>query len=307
MSGATVALGGVVIALIEGAPEQRTTMTLGGVAVAMLLVFYAFVFVNDSDLPPRRYERRLATGPRWRRVLAWVGPGAAPTLRFGYVLVIGTALAAAAVFYVNGHYARAYSDGSQYDVAMLVFLGAGVFTAMFLQSVGARVGLSIPRGLAVRAVQLLVLFVGLLVPYLVAVVVDPGMSHRSGGDPSPALALSLVFPVYVAKAVTDLHGAGTLVVMWVLGHSPYGVAMLALTAIVEMEGRKRAKKRALQRASLDASVARASIPPGSRSTPPPPGPAAGLDPSAASAPPTASASPPDTAAAPGSASASEEE
>ncbi|MDH5491095.1 MAG: hypothetical protein OEY14_04020, partial [Myxococcales bacterium] len=241
--------------------EIGLAFTLGG---APLLLHYALLFINEPPLPPRRKDLE----PRFPLLFKLLGAGAAPTTRFGLLLIALTsillAISAAAGRYLSN---PGFLDHAKWDAALLIAALGQACVGMFLLSLGALLRTLLRNGAATRALVLAFALASIVLPFVLAAILEPrGLFDWGQEIPAPML-LSPILPGIVAVMVAD-HGisrAAPIVSTFVI----YGLGSLALWALVEVRVREIRRSFEAARAAHDASMAASAPAPSEAPSPAP--------------------------------------
>jgi len=287
------------------------------IAGGMALWFYALLFMNEPPLPPRLAEER-ARRSRIYRLFSLLGPGAAPTLRFNFLLILATSfgLAFAASFARHAAF-PGYSNHFRHDAALLVLAIGQAMTAVFMASFGSWLRVVLRNGIAARVLAIAVMFTLSILPFLFALILDPDSLDRLDHD--------IPFVIWLAPSLPEILGAniaggemrpGTAAavliptVIYGLGAALFWVMLEARVVGARKTDRARREQRAerarssrpsiplLQRASRPSDpIEGAAVAPASDATAPVPGEARATEPDAGAAPEPGAPEPSDPEAA----------
>jgi hypothetical protein len=221
--------------LAFGSTEDAASFgVLASIASAGMVAFLGLLFADEPPLPPR------PTGPPSlvARLLSPIGPGAAPTLRFTF-LVVG---ASACVVPVTSSLLRwlvspGYSDHLRFDVSLAALALGHTVIAWFFAALAAWLRLVLRNGLASRVLTLALVAGAVMVPLLVTLILAPNALERLDTEVPPLFMLSPILPTVLALAIgleNDLQVPEAFrVVVPVLG---YGLLAVALWIAVEVRG-----------------------------------------------------------------------
>lgn len=258
------------VAMLSGfavaAPATTREQGNVGVVLAMLSGFVVLALaLTLADEPP--LAPRLQPEPSLlARLLAPIGPGAGPTLRFTLLLVaLASGIVPAVASSVRWALAPATAEHARFDLALLVLAAGHACIGAFCAALTAWLRLVLRNGLAARIVTLAVLGAAFVVPMLGTLIMAPSALDRLDLEIPPWFSFSPVLPALVAGGLTlgDRHRLpeheAWRVLLPVLG---YGLLALALWIAVEVrcvQARRRhaeRRRRLMQRsAELGASPA----------------------------------------------------
>ncbi|AKF07668.1 ABC transporter permease [Sandaracinus amylolyticus] len=259
---------GVLAACIVAGPSTTRDCAEAGIALALvsglLVTFVALLFANEPPLPPRA----TGTPSLLRRVLAPIGPGAGPTLRFTFLAVIASAAVVPVV--VSGvRWLRdpAWGEHAVADAALLALAVGNAAVGMFAAAVSAWLRLVLRNGLAARVLTLALLSAAVLLPFLMTLVIDDDALSRLNREIPAPLMLSPLLPTILAFDIGLEHDMP----LWEATRAlvpAVGYGLLAIAAWIAVEARGVAARKAMQErkqrlvARSEAErAARASTPP----------------------------------------------
>lgn len=241
-SAGLVVIVGMLVSLL-GTGDDAAEAGLAFVATGGFgLLFFATLFMNEPPLPPRLAARRHALSPL--RLFYWLfGPGAAGTLRFAALLLVVSAFAmsgaASAVRHLlhpgYGHHLRA-------DAALMVLAAGNAAIAVFVVSLGAWLRTVLHNGIAARVLALAAFAAACIVPFLLALIVDPdSLDHLEDAIP---LLVQLAPPMPTILAVNlnegDMGLASSAVVLVPVVVYGLGAAFFWVLTEVSVRRAKRA-------------------------------------------------------------------
>lgn len=233
-----VVIVGLLITLFgDGRGAAKAGLLFVGMS-GMALLFYATLFMNEPPLPPRLAARRHALSPL--RLLYWTfGPGAAGTLRFAALLLVVTsfALSGAAVLVRHVMY-PGFAEHGQADVGLFVLAAGNAAVAVFTVSLGTWLRTVLHNGIAARVLAMAAFAALCIVPFLMALIIDPSSLDRME-DAIPLLVqLSPVMPTILAVNVAEgdlgLGAAGLVMVPVVV----YGLGAALFWVLTEVSVRR---------------------------------------------------------------------
>jgi ABC-type transport system involved in multi-copper enzyme maturation permease subunit len=236
-------------------PTDIEELGLSVLVVAGLVEgFFALVFVNEPVLAPSR-SRAGGLGARIAGATATLGPGAAPTLRFSILLIVGTAAAAAAAVLVTRDALIQPADRNPMFEEALFAVALGTATAaLALVAFGALVRVLTRRGIAARLLAIAALAIAILVPLFVLALAEP-MRAVSRHLPVPVLLSPIFPPMLAGHLMTNVMTAwrwadvvpqavmntALALVFWALvEHRAWAAARAARAAEAERDERARA-------------------------------------------------------------------
>ena len=183
------------------APEASVgVMAFTGFALVQL----ATLFTNEPPLPPRLWEMRQESRGRIAKLAGLFGPGAAPTARFGALVILlatfGSALAAG----LGRHVAYpTHDEHAQADAALLVLAAGYAAVGLFVQMFGAWLRIVLRSGVASRVIALSTLAGLGILPFLAAVLIDPGSLQDMDTDMPLLVRLTPISPIITAILIVD--------------------------------------------------------------------------------------------------------
>jgi hypothetical protein len=199
-----------------------------------LLILYALLLTDEPPLPPRSAEQRGGTLSPLRRVWLWLGPGAAPTLRFSYLLIVlfaaGASLVPAAV--------RRLSEPSssvhlRFDAALLVLAVGNASVAIALCGLAAFLRAMLRNGLAARVLALAALMAATIGPLTVQLVHEPRAFDQFDHRLPALVRLTPVAPTILAFQVATVGPQKGRLVELVSSVVPYGLLGVLFWVLVE--------------------------------------------------------------------------
>jgi len=197
------------------------------------LVFYALVFTNEPPLPPRLADGR-ARDSLFARVLSVIGPGAAPTLRFAALLIVGTSFALAFVVAFGRHlYFPTYLDSFRYDAGLLVLAIGNSAVALSAVSFGAWLRVMLRNGIASRVLTIATLLTVAILPFLMALIIDPDSLEHLSSDLPFVVQLSPLAPAILGVAVADGTATSASALLVVVPTALYGLTAVLFWTLVE--------------------------------------------------------------------------
>lgn len=204
--------------------------------------FFALLFMDEPSLPPP--DRG---GKRFRGLRRAVGPGAAPTLRFGLLFLGGATAVGAMVLIACNHLFGKPTPELDADAAVLValfgnfavvaaFLGAGTYVRTLLQN-----------GLAARVATVAIFGVAVIAPALLSTILDRDAWDDLDEHIPLLMALSPLLPTFLGIGIFD-HGV-ELRLLELFFVTPYALVALGSWIAVERRVRKlEARAQAMRRA-----------------------------------------------------------
>ncbi|MCB9599716.1 MAG: ABC transporter permease [Sandaracinus sp.] len=168
------------------------------------MIQLATLFANEPPLPPRLWELRQESRGRLAKLAGLFGPGAAPTARFGALIVLLATFGPALAGGLARHYVfPTHDEHAQADAALLViaagYAAVGLFTLMF----GTWLRIVLRSGVASRVIALSTLAGLAILPFLAAVLIDPS-SLQDMDDHMPLLVrLTPISPIITAVLIVD--------------------------------------------------------------------------------------------------------
>jgi hypothetical protein len=220
------------------------------IAGGTMLTFYALLFMNEPPLPPRLARDRMKNSPL-RFVYRLLGPGAAPTLRFGAALIFLTSFGMAFAAAVPRHwYWPHYGEHVRFDAALFVLALGQAVVATFVLALGTWLRVVLRNGIASRVLSIAVMAMLSIVPILLALIIDPDSIDRLDDAIPFVVQLSPTMPDILAVNVAneDMPAAtGTLVVIpaivYGLGAALFWVLVEARVAAVRRVDAERRRER----------------------------------------------------------------
>lgn len=195
----------------------------GIVLVTMLgsmLLFYSMLFMNEPPLPPRLVELRRPQMNPLRRSLLVLGPGAAPTLRFAFVLLICASLGFSLAAGLGRHLVGSFADGHLADAGLIILAVGHIAILAFVASFGTWLRIVLRSGIAARVLAFAAICAMAIVPFLFALIIDPDSLDRLDDEIPLMVTFSPLLPTILAVNVAD----GEL--------SPFSSAMVMVTVVV---------------------------------------------------------------------------
>ncbi|MCA9612353.1 MAG: ABC transporter permease [Polyangiales bacterium] len=168
------------------------------------MIQLATLFANEPPLPPRLWELRQESRGRLAKLAGLFGPGAAPTARFGALIVLLATFGPALAGGIARHYVfPTHDEHAQADASLLVlaagYAAVGLFTLMF----GTWLRIVLRSGVASRVIALSTLAGLGILPFLAAVLIDPS-SLQDMDDHMPLLVrLTPISPIITAIIIVD--------------------------------------------------------------------------------------------------------
>ncbi|UJR79736.1 ABC transporter permease [Sandaracinus amylolyticus] len=238
---------GVLSACVVAGPTTMRDCAEAGIALSlfsgMLVIFIALLFANEPPLPPRA----IATPSLLRRILAPIGPGAGPTLRFTFLAVIASAAVVPVV--VSGvRWLRDPLWGGEHPVADAALLALAIGNAavgMFAAAVAAWLRLVLRNGLAARVLTLALLSAAVLLPFLMTLVIDDDALSRLNREIPAPLMLSPLLPTILAFDI----GVERDMPLWEATRAlvpALGYGLLAVAAWIAVEARGAAARKTME-------------------------------------------------------------
>lgn len=221
---------------VVGPSDFDEAGTAFGFCAAVLPLFFAALFANEPPLPPRIPPRK-PPGALRRLYLRTFGPGAAPTARFGAMLIVVGHLAIAMVVVVVGH--LAYPGASHHyraDVAIVGFALGNALVCVCVLYVGCVLRVVLRNGIASRVLTLGLLFGACLLPLLVTLVYDARSLDNADHVVPPLLQISPLMPGVLAAGIAD-HGHTGRVVQMLVPIVVYGLLSLIFWIVLEQRVR----------------------------------------------------------------------
>lgn len=169
---------GMLVTLFSGGLASARAGIVFAVIGGFVLVFYALLFANEPPLPPRLADER-SKGTVLRPLFVLLGPGAAPTLRFAWLLVLGTSVALAGAASLGRHFAYpGFAEHAAFDGGLLVIAVGHAAVAAFLAALAEWLRVSLRSGLAARVLTIAAFAALCIVPFLFSLILDPDSLQR---------------------------------------------------------------------------------------------------------------------------------
>ncbi len=224
-----------------GSAEDQGKMGLGVLSgIGALMGFYALIFANEPPLPPRPWEVALRKAPPWRRALGMLGPGAARTLRFSGVLIVGTAALSLFGVLAVRHLTHPWSDHAAYDLASVAVVTGLAVVSLFGAAFGTWMRIVLRSGLASRAITSALVGALAVAPFMVALLFEAHSLGRASQTPPPVVHVSTVFPILLATRLSTMEDVDALAnfLRLLVPVVVYGGLGLGLAVAVEVRVRK---------------------------------------------------------------------
>ena len=274
---------GLIVPMFSGGREA------GGFGLAMnifgglVLVFFALLFMNEPPLPPRLAEQRERRAPM-RALFTLLGPGAAPTVRFGTLLLVATSVGMAMVAIGSRHlFFASYAENWRWDTPLLVLaLGNGAIAA-FLLTFGAFLRTTLRSGIAARVLAIAAFVAMCILPFLFALILDPDSFDRIDDHVPLPVHLSPVQPAIIAAQLADQEIDAVQALQVLIPTVLYGMLAFFFWTLIELRVRAVRREDEARRAARDERVrtSHAPVPILQRASQAPPEPKAAETPSAA--------------------------
>ena len=256
MSVTTVLVGLLAIVVAHGAHDRGELSMVATTMFAMLLLFYALLFVNEPPLPPRPWELARAGWPVWRRGLALFGPGAAGTLRFTTLLLFGTAAAwIVSVVGVRHGLDWRNAEHARWDGGALVLTAGAAVVAWFTVAFGSWLRMVLRHGLAARVLTGALLVALAILPFLFGLIVDPDSIGRLERHAPLSVHFSVAYPLVLAVQVSDQNVGPRDWLRILVPVVAYGLMAFGFWAVVEARVRVARRDSDLRRARFGSATA----------------------------------------------------
>ncbi len=202
VAGMIVIVFGVVTLFDRGDIPEASVGITGFTGLALLQL--ATLFTNEPPLPPRQWELRQEHRGRLAKLAGLFGPGAAPTARFGALVVLLATFGPAVGAGLARHFAFPSHDDHGYADAALLTLACGyAAVGLFLLMFGAWLRIVLRSGVASRVVALSTLAGLGILPFLSAVLIDPS-SLQDMDDHMPLLVrLTPISPIITSVLIVN--------------------------------------------------------------------------------------------------------
>ena len=215
----------------------------GGVAMnifaAFPILFLALLFVNEPPLPPRLWELRMEEKGKLRRAFSIFGPGAAPTTRFGALMVLVATFGSAGASALGYHlFHPGHRNLMDADVGLLTTALGTASVCLFALTFGAWLRVVLRSGIASRVLTLAVLLAMVIVPLLMAVILDPDSLDDIDDDDAPLLVRLTPFMHFILGMEIADDGDTWRFVEVAVTVAVYGLAALFFWGLLEARVRK---------------------------------------------------------------------
>ena len=229
---------------------------LGG----FVLVFYALLFMNEPPLPPRLAEQRERRAPM-RALFVVFGPGAAPTVRFATLLLVGTSVAMAMASIGSRHlFFGSYGENWRWDLPVLVVAVAHAAIAVFLLTFGAWLRTTLRSGIAARVLAIAAFVAMCILPFLFALIIDPDSFDRIDDRVPLPVHLSPVQPSIVGVQLADREIGAVEGLQVLIPTVLYGVLAFFFWTLIELRVRAVRREDDARRAAREERVRNSQAP-----------------------------------------------
>ncbi len=229
-----------------------------------LSTFFALLFANEPALPPRPWQRRREARKGLARLAGVFGPGAAGTLRFSIALtVVSTLVVLAAVlvtrhlvFGVNGYDFHVHEVDPvgrvwRMDLACGLLALGGLVIALFTATLATLLRLILDNGVAARVLTLAVLLATIVLPFMVALLIDVRSIEQLDYTTPLPLMISVLDPFVVAVQIADGHGTAASAIELSISLGLYSVLAVVFGSLVFLRVHRAKRFAALQRARFE--------------------------------------------------------
>ena len=249
---------GVLVTTGSGARQAGEIAILVQMAMAIITIFIAITFANEPPLPPRPMLAKRASWPAGKRMLLALGPGAASTLRFAWVVNAAAPLLCALV--VGGVHSLLYPGWNAERQLALSLALAGlalgtIYVAGFVASSAMWLRLVLRSGVAARVLVLALVAAAIVFPFLLALVADPQSVDRLDRYSPFVIQFSPIQPGLLAVQLYERRGGWPLLAGLAIPCLLYGLSALLFTVLVELRVRAAYRLVESRRAALEARVA----------------------------------------------------
>lgn len=206
----------------------------------------ATLFTNEPPLPPRLWELRQEGRGALGKLAGLFGPGAAPTARFGAVLVVAASVGSGLAAAIARHLQHpSWTDHANADTAVAVVALGHAAVGLFVLMFGAWLRVILRSGVASRVITLSTLFALAIIPFFVALLSGPS-AMRNFDERSPGvLLLTPISHIITGGFVVD--GKAGRAVEVLVPASFYGLLAVIFWSLLEARVRAVGKSVAEQR------------------------------------------------------------
>ncbi|MBX3249291.1 MAG: ABC transporter permease [Myxococcales bacterium] len=229
----------------------------------LVVLQLALLFTNEPPLPPRLWELRQEGRGALGKLAGLFGPGAAPTARFGAVVVVAASVGAGLAAALSRHLQHpSWDDHAQADAAIAVVALGHAAVGLFVLMFGAWLRVILRSGVASRVITLSALFALGIIPFFVALLAATGMG--SFEESSGVLLVTPVSHLITGGFVMD--GKTERAIEVLVPASFYGLLAVIFWSLLEARvrgvGKRVAEQRALrERRAEEAAASRPSFTP----------------------------------------------
>ena len=248
-----------IMVLFTDASDAGEAAIIFVVMLGTVLLFYAMLFMNEPPLPPRLVEMRRPQMNPLLRALLVVGPGAAPTLRFAFVLLIFASFGFSIAAGLGRHLVGSYPDGHLSDAGLIILAVGHLAVLAFVASFGTWLRIVLRSGIAARVLAFAAICAMAIVPFLFALIIDPDSLDRLDDEIPLMVTLSPLLPTILSINVADGELSGFSSAIVLVTAVVYGCLAAFFWVLVEARCAKVKRLAEEQRQARD-ERARTSVP-----------------------------------------------